>query len=164
VEVTELNRSRTEARSLVRFDVTPSQIGFPAAAQAAELLRASDRRDRKGDDLERELLVTSLAPNKLNATQWLKEDREYWGIENGFHLRLDVSSQEDKSRVRKPGAVLILSLFRRAAMSFAITWIMHQRNKRLATTTGFYDDMDAHGSRKAFSLVTVRKPTWLPKK
>ena len=164
MEVTERNRSRTEARSLVRFAVTPTQIGFPAAAQAAELLRASDRKDRKSDDLERELLVTSLAPHELNVTQWLAEDREYWGIENGLHLRLDVSSQEDKSRVRKPAAALTLSLFRRSAMSFTIAWILRQRNKRLATTTGFYDDMRANGARKAFSLVTVKKPTWLPKK
>jgi hypothetical protein len=163
VERTEWNRSRTEARSLVCFDVTPSQSGFPAAAQAAELLRASDRPDRKGDELERELLITSLTKEELDATQWLKEDREYWGIENGLHLRLDVSGQEDKSRVHNPSATFILALFRRAAISFAIPWIKRQQNKRLATTPGFYEEMRAKGARKAFSLITIKKPTWLPK-
>ena len=164
MEVTELNRSRTEARSLVRFDVTPTQVGFPAAAQAAELLRASDRPDRKGDDLERELLLTSLPPDALNAAEMLKMDREYWGIESGLHQRLDVSSLEDKSRVRKPHASFNLGLFRRAAISFAVHWLQRQPNKRLATTTGFYDAMRANSVRKAFSLITVNKPTWLPKK
>lgn len=164
MEVTELNRSRVEARSLVRFDVTPRQVGFPAAVQAAELLRASDRKDCKGDELEREYLLTSLSPCELNATEMLKLDREYWGIESGLHQRLDVSSLEDKSRVRNPRAAFNLGLFRRAAISFAVHWLQRQPNKRLATTTGFYDAMRANGTQKAFSLVTVRKPTWLPKK
>ena len=126
------------------------------------MLRASDRHDRKGDEVERELLITSLSLEELNAQDMLRLDRKYWGIENGLHQRLDVSSLEDKSRVRNPLAVFNLGLFRRAAISFAIHWIQRQSNKRLATTTGFYDEMRANGARKAFSLVTVAKPTWLP--
>ena len=39
----EINRSRPEARSLLRFDITPEQAGFPHAAQAAEMKRFIDR-------------------------------------------------------------------------------------------------------------------------
>ena len=65
--------------------------------------------------------------------------------------------------MRTPTAAFNLCLFRRAGISLAIHWILRQPNKRLATTTGFYDAMRANGSRKAFSLVTVRNPSWLPK-
>lgn len=144
-------------------------MGFPHAHQAAELRRFSERpvktkSAQPGEQVEREYLLASLSPQQLSVRQMLQWDRQYWGIENGMHLRLDVSGQEDKSRVRNRRAAFNLCLFRRAAHSFAVHWIQRQPNPRRATTTGFYDDMTAHGHRKAFSLVTVRTPSWIPKK
>ena len=147
----------------MRFDLTPAQAGFPHAAQAAELKRFIDRPSKREERVECEYLLTSLLPCELNAVQMLKLDRNYWGIESGLHQRLDISALEDKSRVRTPTAAFNLCLFRRVAISFAIHWIHRQPDKHLATTTGFYDAMHANGSRKAFSLVTVRKPSWLPR-
>ena len=149
--------------------MTPSAVGFPYAQQAAELRRFIDRpskakKDKKKDGVEREFLLTSLTHEELDAVEMLDWDREYWGVENGLHLRLDVSGQEDKSRVRTRSAAFNLALFRRVAISFAVHWIQRQPNKRLATTQGFYDEMRAKGSRKAFSLVTARKPSWIPRK
>lgn len=163
VERYEINRSRPEARSLSRWEVTPSAVGFPHARQAADLRRFVDRPLAK-EEVEREFLLTSLTPSELNAADMLKLDRDYWGIENGMHLRLDVSGKEDKSRVRIPRSAFVLCLFRRAANSLAVHWIMRQPNKRLATTQGFYDEMSAKDRRKAFSLVTARKPNWIPRK
>lgn len=160
----EINRSRPEARSLLRFDITPEQAGFPHAAQAAEMKRFIDRPSKREEQVECEYLLTSLPPSQLDAEQMLKLDRDYWGIESGLHQRLDVSSLEDKSRIRTPKAAFNLCLFRRAAISFAIHWIQRQRDTRLATTTGFYDAMREKGARKAFSLVTVKHPSWLPPK
>ncbi len=161
----EINRSRPEARSLLRWDVTPAAAGFPHAQQAAELRRFIDRpakaNSTKEEAVEQEFLLTSLAPTELNTVAMLRLDREYWGIENGMHLRLDVSAQEDKSRVRTRTSAFNLCLFRRAANSFAVHWIQRQPNKRLATTQGFYDEMAAKGHRKALSLVTARKPSWI---
>lgn len=143
-------------------------MGFPYAQQAADMRRFIDRppksRATKEPEAEREFLLTSLSADELSAQEMLHLDRQYWGIENGMHLRLDVSGQEDKSRVRTRAAAFNLSLFRRAAISFAVHWISRQPNPRLATTQGFYDDMSANGSRKAFSLVTARKPSWIPRK
>jgi len=160
----EINRGRPEARSLLRFDVTPEQAGFPHAAQAAEMTRFIDRRSKREEQVECEYLLTSLSRKELDAEQMLRLDRDYWGIESGLHQRLDVAAQEDKSRVRTAKAAFNLCLFRRAATSFAIHWIQRQRDKRLATTLGFYEAMDAKGARKAFSLVTTKYPRWLPPK
>jgi len=124
--------------------------------------RFIDRKSKTELQVECEYLLTSLLPIQLDAQAMLRLDRDYWGIESGLHQRLDISAQEDKSRVRIPKAAFNLCLFRRASMSFAIHWIKRQKNKRLATTSGFYDEMRAKGFRKAFSLVTTKNPRWLP--
>jgi predicted transposase YbfD/YdcC len=164
----EINRSRPEARSLQRWEVTAAAVGFPHAQQAAELRRFVDRAQKpnakKDPEVELEFLLTSLPASQLDVTAMLRLDREYWGIENGLHLRLDGAGQEDKSRVRSRLAAFNLCLFRRAATTFAVHWIQRQPNPRLATTQGFHDEMSAHGHRKAFSLVTTRKPSWIPRK
>ena len=89
-------------------------------------------------------------------------DRWYWGIENGLHLRLDVTAGEDRSRVRNPVSVLNLAMIRRATISVAVDWIRRCRNKRQATLQGFYDFMSVKNHRKAFALVTAAAPSWSP--
>ena len=152
-----------EARCLVRFDVTAEQVCFPGVVQAARLTRFADRPDSKQEEIEQEWLVSSRRPEALNTAQMLSSDRRYWGIENGLHLRLDVTGGEDRSRVRHPVAALNLAMIRRATISLAIHWIQRCPNKRQATLRGFYDAMAAKGARKALALVTCSKPTWLPK-
>jgi len=92
----------------------------------------------------------------------LTADRNYWGIENGLHQRLDVIAGEDRSRVRHRNAALNLAVIRRAAVSLAVHWIGHCKNPRLATMSGFYDFMSAENNKIALKLLTVCKPTWLP--
>jgi predicted transposase YbfD/YdcC len=46
--------------------------------------------------------------------------RDYWGIESKLHYRLDNVLDEERSRVRNPNAALILGMFRRVVVSFAI--------------------------------------------
>jgi hypothetical protein len=75
---------------------------------------------------------------------------------------LDVSAGEDRSRVRHPVSVLNLAMIRRAVVSVAVHWIQRCRNPRQATLHGFFDFMAARNSRKAFSLVTVSRASWLP--
>ena len=164
----EINRSRPEARSLLSWEVTPRAVSFPHAQQAGEMHRFIERPEKpnakKEPEVEREFLLTSLAAPELDTQGMLDLDRHYWGIENGLHLRLDVSSQEDKSRVRSRRSAFNLCLFRRAAITFAVHWIQRQPDPRLATTQGFYEEMSAKDHRKAFSLVTARKPSWIPRK
>jgi hypothetical protein len=98
----------------------------------------------------------------MNAQQMLVADRNYWGIENGLHQRLDVIAGEDRSRVRHRNAALNLAVIRRAVVSVAVHWIRHCKNPRQATLSGFYDWMSAENNKKALKLVTVSKPSWLP--
>jgi len=98
---------------------------------------------------------------RMSTEHMLRADRNYWGIENGLHLRLDVTGGEDRSRVRNPVSALNLAMIRRATISLAVYWIQRCPNKRRATLRGFYDFMAAHNSQKAFSLVTATKSTWL---
>jgi hypothetical protein len=98
----------------------------------------------------------------MNAAQMLSADRNYWGIENGLHQRLDVIAGEDRSRVRNRNAALNLAVIRRAVISMAVHWIRRCQNPRLATMSGFYDAMSAESNKKAIKLVTLYKPSWLP--
>ena len=144
--------------------MTAEQVGFPAVAQAARLTRFADRPDSKLEEVELEWLISSRAADSLSTPRMLTADRRYWGIENGLHLRLDVTAGEDRSRVRHPVAALNLAMIRRATISVAIHWIKQCPNKRQATLRGFYDHMAAGGARRALALVTRSKPTWLPKR
>lgn len=60
-------------------------------------------------------LISSLTLEQLDALGWLKLKRGYWVIESRLHHALDVSLDEDRSRVRNPNAALILGMFRRLA-------------------------------------------------
>jgi hypothetical protein len=93
----------------------------------------------------------------MSAEQMLRQDRQYWGIETGLHLRLDVIAGEDRSRVRHRNAVMNLAVIRRAVVSLAGAWIRLQPNRRLATMSGFYDYMSAKNSKLAFKTVTALK-------
>jgi predicted transposase YbfD/YdcC len=135
------------------------QACFPGVQQAARLTRFVDRKDAKKDEIELEWLISSMP---MSTEYMLQSDRTYWGIENGLHLRLDVTGGEDRSRVRNRVSVLNLAMIRRATTSVAIHWIQRCRNKRQATLRGFYDFMAANNGKKAFSLVTVSKSSWLP--
>jgi len=162
VQGVELNRRRLEARCLIRFAATAEQVCFPAVAQAARQTRASDRPGSKSDGIETDWLITSRPAERFSALQMAQADRAHWGIENGFHLRLDVTAGEDRSRVRHPTSVLNLAMIRRAVLSLGIHWIQAGRHRRQATLQGFYDAMASDHRRKALSLVTSRKASWLP--
>lgn len=126
------------------------------------MTRCLDRQAKPTQGIETEYLVRSRRADQLSAEQMLGADRGYWGIETGLHLRLDVSAGEDRSRVRGQAA-LNLAVMRRAAVSVAVHWIKRCRKARQATLSGFYDFMSAHNHQKAFALVTLCNPSWLPK-
>jgi len=136
-------------------------VGFPFVAQAARLTRCVDSLKRPAQQIDTEYLLTSRAPAALAPAAMLQADRDYWGIETGLHLRLDVSAGEDRSRVRHRTSALNLAMLRRAALSVAVHWIQRARPRRHATTRGFFDRMAAGQARKAFSLLTARHSTAL---
>jgi len=158
----ELNRGRTEVRCVVAFDTPATRIDFPFAEQAARLTRCIDSRRKPAKEIETQYLISSRPSAQMSAAQMLQQDRQYWGIETGLHLRLDVIAGEDRSRVRHRNAVMNLAVIRRAVVSLAVDWIRRQPNPRQATMSGFYDFMAAQNSKKAFNLVTASNPLRLP--
>ena len=131
-------------------------MGFPFVEQAARLTRCVDSAQRPAQQIDTEYLLTSRPAAALAPAALLQADRDYWGIETGLHLRLDVSAGEDRRRVRHRTSALNLALLRRAALSVAVHWIQRARPHRHATPRGFFDRMSAGQSQRAFSLVTAR--------
>jgi hypothetical protein len=125
------------------------------------LTRCIDSKKHPAEEIQTEYLLCSRPAAQMNPEQMLWTDRRYWGIENGLHLRLDVIAGEDRSRVCQPNALLNLAVIRRAVVSLAVHWIKRCSNPRQATMSGFYDSMAQHNHKKALSLVTVRKSSWL---
>jgi hypothetical protein len=75
-------------------------------------------------------LTTSREAEKLGAEDFLENNRQYWGIENGAHQRLDCSALEDRLRVRNDNAVTVLGLFHRMSLTLFMAWAKTQRNQR----------------------------------
>lgn len=142
---------------MVAFDTTTTRIEFPFAEQAARLTRCIDSRRKPAEEIETEYLITSRPAAQMSAEQMLQQDRQYWGIETGLHLRLDVIAGEDRSRVRHRNAVMNLAVIRRAVVSLVVDWISRQPARRRASMSSFYDFMSARNSQMAFKLVTASK-------
>ena len=88
-----------EIRSLDCLEVTPSQVGFPGVHLVARL---QTRVLRKGQWSEQTVyLVSSHTLDELQAEGLLRLKRGYWVIESRLHHCLDVTLQEDLSRVQK---------------------------------------------------------------
>ena len=103
-------------------------MGFPGARLIARLKRRVRRHGKKST--ETVYLISSLTLQQLDARGWLKLKRGYWVIESRLHHALDVSLDEDRSRVRQPNAALVLALFRRLVVSVAQAAIARAQTKK----------------------------------
>jgi len=75
-------------------------------------------------------LATSRELGKMGAEAFLGNNRQYWGIENGTHQRLDCSALEDRLRIHDHNAVKILGLLHRLSISLFVAWADKQPNAR----------------------------------
>jgi hypothetical protein len=151
--VQEINKSRKESRSIVTAPVSGEQICFPLAEQAALLLRQTEGRK---DELV--ALITSVEPSRLDATNWLRLNREYWGIESGLHQRLDVSHNDDRCRVRNDNAMLVLGMMLRLSNSLFMQWRDYQRRPDHVTTTDFQSALSEEHHRPALRIALSKYP------
>lgn len=103
-------------------------------------------------------MISSREPSVLNAEQWLAALRQYWGIENGVHQRVDVSANEDGSRVKTVNAVWVMGMFRRLAVSIYAEWRSRSVNRRRASLHDFHNLMARHNKKYAYSLVSSSSP------
>lgn len=93
--------------------MTPSQVGFPGAR-----LETRVRRKRRW---QRQVvyLISSQSLGQLQARGMLEAKRNYWVIESRLHHRLDITLQEDLSRVCNPNAAHVMGMIRRLIVSLA---------------------------------------------
>jgi len=136
----EKGHGRIEWRGIKVISVTPEQMGFPHVVQLARLDRI---RELKGGQQEVETvwLITSLLADQAGQARLLELARQYWSIENGTHLRLDVSAGEDRCRARNPVAATTLGILRRALQGEYRAWARRQRRARDSTCPVFLETM-----------------------
>jgi hypothetical protein len=133
--------------------VAAEDIGFPFAAQAALVTR--QHLGRKNETVG---LITDLTPDQLPAAQWLKSNRQGWGIENGTHQRLDVSLNDDRCRVRSTNGLWILGMLRRIVISLFMHWRARHRKPEHQSLTDFQSAMGENNLTTAMAFVTHQRP------
>jgi hypothetical protein len=102
----------------------------------------------------------------LQALGLLQFKRQYWVIESRLHHCLDVTMQEDLSRVRTPRAALVLGMIRRVLLSLSNAAVdtARQRNpKAKANTKSFRQRfLSACGGRERLhALLFAQNPAVL---
>ncbi|MBA3356472.1 MAG: hypothetical protein H0U18_11190 [Pyrinomonadaceae bacterium] len=124
--VHESNHGRNERRALAARAIEPTQLGLAGAAQIGRL----HRQLKPEAKTQTEYLVTSRPVLQLPLEDFLKMDRDYWGVESGCHQRLDCSAFEDRLRIRHKRALKILALFSRVGLALFIRWAGQQPRVR----------------------------------
>jgi hypothetical protein len=104
-------------------------------------------------------VITSAEVQRYPTDVLLACRRGYWAIEAKLHQRLDISLDEDRSRVRTPKGLFVLGLFRRLTVSLACAWLAEPHRQRAKMSTrDFQRHLAAHNALRAFALVTAANP------
>ena len=111
-------------------------------------------------------LISSLSLEQLQARGLLQLKRQYWVIESRLHHCLDVSLQEDLSRVRTPNSALVLGRIRRVVLSLSNAAVDQARSKNPKTkfnTKSFRQRyLSARGGRERLqALIFAQTPAVL---
>jgi len=128
------------------------------------------RRVRRQGKLSTEIvyLLSSLTLEQLDALGWIKLKRGYWVIESRLHHALEVSLDEERSRVRNPNAALVLGMFGRLVVSVAQAAIAQVQTKKTRWSVRKHQPQSAHrdrGPQRLSALVFAKAPTsWRLKK
>jgi len=139
--------------------VTPQQVGFPGARLIARLRRRVRRQGKKSTQTV--YLISSLTLEQLDALGWIKLKRGYWIIESRLHHALDVSLDEDRSRVRNAKAARVLGMFRRLVVSVAQAALVGVQTRKTRWSVRRYQQQFAHrdgGSERLRALVFAKSP------
>ena len=92
--------------------------------------------------------------------------RGYWVVESRLHHCLDISLQEDRSRVRTPKAARVLGSIRRVVLSLAnaaVDWARKKNPKTKCNTKTFQQRFrSARGGRERLqALIFAKNPNVL---
>lgn len=113
------------------LEVSATQVEFPGARLVARL----QTRVRRNGEWERKTvyLISSCTLHRLKALGMLRLKRNYWVIESRLHHCLDLTLQEDLSRVRSANSVRVLGMTRRLIVSLANAAVDRARKKNPKT-------------------------------
>jgi hypothetical protein len=156
----EWNRGRPEIRVLDCQETTPAQVGFPGTYTIARLQRRVRRQGQKTPEIV--YLISRLTLDEFDARGLALLKRGYWVIESRLHHSLDVTMAEDQSRVRHRNAALVLGLFRRVAVTLALTWLETVREVKPRATVGRFQKRFHHhqeGPARLQTLIFAKSPT-----
>lgn len=128
------------------MSISPDQACFPAAEQSAIILPQG-----LGETADHEYLLSSREPARLTAQQCEQLQRNYWGVEAGLHQRLDVSADEDRSRVRHRNAAWVLAMFRRLGVNLFMHWREQAPERAKAALPDFHEEMGLENQSRAFA-------------
>jgi hypothetical protein len=108
-------------------------------------------------------LMSSLSLEQLQAQGMLRLKRGYWVIESRLHHCLDVTMQEDLSRVRNVKAARVLGIVRRIMLSFANAAIdlLRQTHPKTKANTKTYQQRfrsACGGPERLHNLVFCKSP------
>ena len=111
-------------------------------------------------------LVSSLTLGQLEARGLLQLKRHYWVIESRLHHCLDMTMQEDLSRVRTPNSALVLGMIRRVVLSLsnAAVNIARRANPKTKFNTKSFQQRfrSARGGRERLrALILAKQPAVL---
>ena len=140
-------------------EVTPEQVSFPGARLIARLRRRVRRNGQK--TTETVYLISRLTLEQLDALGWLRLKRGYWIIESRLHHALDVSLDEDRSRVRNANAALVLGMFRRLVVSVAQAAIARVQTPQTRWSVRRYQQQFGHrngGPERLRALAFAKNP------
>jgi hypothetical protein len=139
-------------------------VGFPGARLAARL----ETRVRRTGKWTREVvfLLSSLTLEQLQALGMLQLKRHYWVMESRLHHCLDITLQEDLSRVRTPNSALVLGMLRRVVLSLSNAAVDKARKtnpKSKFNTKSFRQRfLSARGGReRLYALIFAKSPAVL---
>jgi hypothetical protein len=111
-------------------------------------------------------LLSSLTLEELQAQGMLALKREYWVVESRLHHCLDISLQEDQSRVCTPKAARVLGTIRRVVLSLANAAVDKARKKNpktKANTKTFQQQFRSarSGQERLRALIFAKSPNVL---
>ncbi len=111
---------------------------YPKWSSIRSIIKINSIRKSKETTEDVRFYISSLEDT---AEQMLKSIRSHWGIENSLHWVLDMSFNEDYSRIRKGNAPYAMAIIRHVALNlFQLSKTKRQTIKRLRKMCGWDDN------------------------
>lgn len=134
---------RIETRKCwVSNDVSWLQEAHPRWKSIKSIIRIDSIRDIKGKiSTETRFYISSIS---TTAQKFLSAIRSHWAIENNLHWVLDMSFNEDYSRIRKENAPQVMAIIRHIALNLlqlTKNQMKRQSIKRLRKNAGWDDSI-----------------------